>query len=208
MRKMAGQRLFHDTNLPMHLGKEYCQRHSINVPLVKHTQKDGTIFLRDDSNLGVEWLILSFSFRGNPYHPGTYKFLNIRPIHNGYSEKLLFEIIDEDILEWDEYEDYILDFSKTTKTSKVVTDRTEIVLAAWEMFVYCHDRSLSQFADILFPSFDTELSATDRYAAYQLASNYFFENKFDFYKSWKRDMISYIKSYSHWLAEIVQEYES
>ena len=191
----------------MHLSKEYCQRHSINVPLVKYTQKDGTIFLRDDSNLGVEWFVLSFSFRDNPHHPGTYKISNRIPIHNGYSKKLLFEVIDENVLEWDEYEDYILDFAKDIKTSRVVTDQTEIVLAAWEMFVYCHDRSLSKFADILFPSFDAELSAADRYAAYQLASNYFFENKFDFYISWKRDMISYIKSYSYWLAEIVQEYE-
>src|SRR5688572_25863214 len=112
----------------MRLAEEYLKRHNFDIPLVRYVEQ-GTIFLRDDSETKTAWEMLRINFGPDPNGrsgPGVFTIRRTRPVYNGYSRKTLFEPVAEETIQWDEYEDYLLSYSRRPGQLRAIRDTAEI----------------------------------------------------------------------------------
>lgn len=191
----------------MKIYEEYLKRCNIDMPTVKHT-KFGCVFLKNDSSYskGVEWLIFNIVFKEPINHPGVYAIRTLRPIHDGCKNTQRLQLIDEQMIEWDAYEEYLMDWVRKKKKSCIIQGVKEITLTAWEMFVHVYDSFFAKhdLAVKIFPTLDDAAPIKDRYLAYQDISNYLYSRHTEVYGIWKYEMVDYIRNYSHWLAHLVE----
>jgi len=191
----------------MNLCQEYLERHSIELPVVQHSG-NGYVFLKSKNKKGrINWSVVTISFQDGKYHPGTYLVNWSKPMHNGYgSRNRVFDSYEQRQLEWDEYEGFFLDWTKSLKNSRVVEDHKEILVVAWEMFVYANDQNLLSYAhrEDFFNSIDDELSLDERYEACESMIEVMMEDPHvgNTRRCWDREIMVYVRGYSHWLAEL------
>ena len=201
----------------MRLYEEYCQRHGItSVPLAKHEQA-GAIILRIPEGMLKnmpfgKWIMMTFEWKDSGVHPGRYVVEYSYPIHDGYLKGRLFNKYNVKELEWDEYEEYWLNWTKGLSLNghtpvPVCSDR-EVILAAWEMFVYCYDgwicKQSSELKCYIHNSMDLELAVQQRFAGYQNSLIYLTARQPGALKAWKYDVLSQVQHYSHWLADLLK----
>jgi hypothetical protein len=195
----------------MHLCEEYLQRHSLNFPLVKYVG-NGTLFTKTGKcavrcdNCGeahsTNWLVHSVYWE-EPFHPGLGHFVmeSKIPVHNGYMD---FHPLVRRNLFWDEYEDFLIEWSEGVDSSTVVLDEQEVILTAWEMFLLCTDKELatSVHVDRIFPSIDLDLSVPERHSRFLESLQFLSEKHTELFKIWKYGMIPYVTDYAYWLGEL------
>jgi len=191
----------------MNLCQEYLDRHSIKLPVV-HLTSSGYVFLKTKNPKNrINWSVVSLAYHDGRYHPGTYSVNWSKPVHNGScSRGRPLDNYDQRRLEWDEYEDYFLNWTKDFKTSRVISDKKEIVIVAWEMFVYSNDTALSNYAhrEDFFNSLDNDLSIEERFEACENVIESMVDDPHsgNLRRNWEREMMLYVREYSHWLAEL------
>lgn len=193
----------------MNLVSEYLNRHSLKVPVVLSTAT-GSLFLRSkNSDKRCRWSLVSIDYVAAKYHPGTYRVITMKPIHNGLIAKgRLFDPVASNDLFWDEYESFLLDWAKD-QTLQAVDNEKEVLIVAWEMFVYGGDKRLARFAnrEDFFNSVNIDLPLKDRHAACIQMINILCSdpNYHSLFRSWQGEMKRYINKdkYSYWLAELV-----
>jgi len=191
----------------MYLAEEYLSRHSIESSFVKHTEYGVVFFRREfkNKNKNINWIFLEISYENNNVHPGIYRIKLMEPVHNGGKTGRLFSQIGYPVcLQWDEYEDWML--NKEIPDSSLwrpIIKQEEIILFAWEMFVYTQDSWISKHAldDDLFSSLNDDLDLPTRYKHYQNIIKKIFTNQDQdqnqhFY--WTGEMMNFVKKYCHW----------
>jgi len=204
----------------MRLFEEYFQRHGIKgIPVVRHDNLGALILRTQDSTYWhSSWLLVTIKWVDGGIHPGKYVVEFYSPIHNGFTKQRLFQKYNVKELEWDEYEDYFLNWSRSLegaagarKTPGVVRGGNEVVLTAWEMFVYCYDgwfaRQESELRHYVDRCLDVDLPLAHRYAGYQNCLIYLTARHPNVLKVWKYEVLALVQHYSEWLAALVEKHE-
>jgi hypothetical protein len=199
--------------MSLSLAEEYLQRHSIkDVPLVKHVAQ-GTVFMREEVDDEIEWhlLTIQFSPEGSGHHtgPGSYIIRRLVPNHDGYVGRGsgLFQTVATDTVEWDQYEDFMWAFVKTGDRPKPIIDQREVLMTAWEMFVYACDSGLVAHAanEAFFKTLDPSLTTQQRHMNFTLFSNHFHRVEPTLFELWNREFLTHVKNHNHclWLAKLM-----
>jgi len=194
----------------MRLHEEYFNRHNIRgVPVVNHCTQGAVILRTVDPEIWQNrWILVTIKWVEHPQHPGSYNIEFCVPIHDGESRGKLFTRLPTAEKEWDEYEDYLLDWTQKLQGVVPVRGHKHIVLAAWEMFVYCYDswfrRQSAELKDLLFRSLDEDLSPDARYIGYQETLIHLSTHHPSVLKAWKYEVLSQVQYYSDWLANLVE----
>lgn len=183
----------------MRIFEEYLKRHNIDVPIVRHCSI-GTLILRGDNR----WAIMSIKWEHHDYHPGQYQIHINSPIHDGYMNEILFTKNSPIYKKWDEYENFFLKWDENYPRLKPIADPKEVVLAAWEMFVFSCDSWFSKkdfkIKQLLFESLDKDNSLDLRYDKYQEMINYISDEYPLMFRIWKNEVLARTQNYSFWLA--------
>lgn len=194
----------------MRLQEEYFNRHKlVGVPLVEHSSH-GALLLRtfDPDVWQSRWILLSIEWNDNQYHPGHYQVDFNMPIHDGHIKGRLFSRLFPTKLAWDEYEDFFLNWSRQLKSTRPVSGSREVVLCAWEMFVYCYDswflKQQSELKEMLFDSLDMDRTLSARYISYQDTLIQLSTHHPAVLKAWKYEVLAQVQHYSDWLVKLVE----
>ena len=193
----------------MRLYEEYFQRHNIIAPIIRH-ERTGSLILRTKGlSVSSKWVLVSFYWSDNGVHPGHYVVEYSYPLHDGYLRNRLFQKYNVKELEWDEYEDYFLNWCRgllRDNYTEIIHGELEVILAAWQIFVYCYDgwicKQSSELKCYIHNSMDFELPVRERYKGYQNCLIYFTARQPSALKAWKYDVLGCIQNYAHWLAEL------
>lgn len=191
----------------MYLQEEYLSRHGItDVPIINHVTK-GSLLLR----MGSNYLLMTIEWKNSDRHPGTYFINYFTPVHNGYTKSNYFNKIAnvEREVEWEEYYGYISSWIKG-QVSPVCGDK-EVMLAIWEIFVFCCDGMLAQHANstlekLIYKTLDEELSTEQRFIGYQECLAYINAECPVLFKMFKHDLLPHVQHYCHWLAKLINSY--
>lgn len=189
----------------MQICEEYLQRHSIGVPLFRHLSL-GYLFFRQPSDLGFKWMVLSIIWRDPDHRPGRYIFRFSQPLHDSHSFEM--DSLQPDAhVNWDDYEDYLCNWAARRKKEYVICNRKEVVLTAWEMFCYSHDRYLSKhyhhLSSLIYGSLNFASPIEARYSKYQDFMAYVDLSNNPF-RAWRENIHLYSRHYCHWLADLIK----
>jgi hypothetical protein len=200
----------------MRLYEEYFKRHAIkDIPLVRYDSMGALILRTEDTTYWhSSWLLVTIKWVDGGIHPGKYVVEFYSPIHNGYLKQRLFQKYNAKELEWDQYEDYFLNWSRSLDGDSmpgVVTGGKEVILTAWEMFVYCYDgwfaHQESELRHYVDRCLDVDLPLANRYAGYQNCLIYLTARHPNVLKVWKYEVLALVQHYSGWLAALVESHE-
>lgn len=142
-----------------------------------------------------------------PYHPGRYRIQFCSPLHNGYIEDQIFEGVDFWEGGWDEYEDFLLKWCRgMKKADEPILAKRAVILAAWEMFLISHDRSIASVVhpDRVFKTVDDSIGVETRYTHLQEVLSYLSSHHPNLYNAWDQ-MKPYINNYCYWLGHLLRE---
>lgn len=189
----------------MFLQEEYLMRHGItDVPVVNYVT-NGSILLKIDNG----YLLMTIAWKEHDRHPGSYYLSYHTPVHDGYVKSRFFNKISdfEREVEWDEYYSYISSWAKNNIVP--VCGDKEVILAAWEIFVFCCDGMLVDFTDstlekLIYLSLNDEITIDDRFQGYQECLVYISSEFPALLKSFKYDMLPHVQNYCHWLAKLIK----
>lgn len=194
----------------MRLHEEYFKRHNIkDIPLVNYCNQGAVILRTVDPEIWQNrWVLVRIEWVEHPQHPGMFKVEFSVPVHNGVEKSRLFSRLPSTEKEWDEYEDFILDWTGKLRGVVPVRGMKEVTLAAWEMFVYCYDgwfrKQSHEIKEILFASLDEDLPIFERYKGYQDAMIFLSTHHPGVMKAWKYEILSQVHNYSDWLARLIE----
>jgi hypothetical protein len=191
--------------------EEYFNRHDIkDVPVVHHCNGASSLILKTtDSSLWTSrWLLVTLKWEPHDHRPGRYAITARQPVHDGYLTEQFFLDFPQTYKKWDEYEDFLLEWCNSLKgVVPVVGDHYEVVLTAWEMFVYVYDSwFLKQPNDIknsLFHGLDKEKPIKYRYQHYQDVIVFLSTHQPAILRAWKYDFLVLVSNYADWLAIIL-----
>jgi hypothetical protein len=190
----------------MQIYEEYLQRHDIGMSLVKYVSV-GYLFLKKPTDIGFNWEIVRFNWKEKDRSPGRYYFNVYTPVHDGnlIEDNLVSPEIE---LNWDAYEDFLYDWTYQQKKSTVISGHKEMVLAAWEIFIFCHDtyfaRNFDYIEPLLFESLNFNSSVETRFSSYQKTMKSV-SGHYSFFKQWNSLLNIYSKNYCHWLVELIKK---
>jgi hypothetical protein len=195
----------------MRLYEEYFKRHSIaDVPVARHCSA-GSLILRttDPSIWKSRWVLVSMRWENHDHHPGQYQIGINYPIHDGYASDQLFTQSPSITKKWHEYEDFFLDWSSNLTAAVPVIGSHEVVLAAWEMFVFSYDswftRQPFEIKRSLFEGLDKDNPIHHRYQHYQDVAVFLSTHHPAVLRAWKYEVLARVQNYSDWLAAIVDK---
>lgn len=187
----------------MYLCEEYLQRNKTKINTVRHSTCNGYLFLNHQyKKYRSNWLVLSITWIKNESHPGTYRFSESVPRTRDVDGYLNTVSVWRG--EWDQYEQYCLDFAKNY-AGQAIVDETEKLVTAWEIFLRCFDDWFSQNVspNSIYATVDLDRSLEERKTAiHSLLSHLAIDHK-TAYNFWKNDIGRYFNNYSNWLGELV-----
>lgn len=179
----------------MFLYEEYIKRHNLGLNLVRHIEK-GYLFARDPME------ILDITWIPPDRYAGQYMVKRLTPNKDAHLRHKLFSTSIGRMLEWDEYEDYLL---KYVKDRQPVVGDLEKEICAWEMFVFAYD---SWFADRgmvrdIFHTLDERLSIQERHKAITSISAFMTDKYPNVIDVWIQNMSSeYFPYYCNWISDL------
>jgi len=186
----------------MHLYEEYLARHCITLPVVKHTGQ-GYVFFRE--NESDSWRIASIVLQEQKQGPSNYCIRVFKPVRGGDKYFSLFAVYEENDVEWDDYEDFVLEWSNVLSNFKIATS-SEAFCAAWEMFVYANDEWFSKNIplDILYGTLDEDLLTTERmHNIYECVQSMSYKSP-SRHRVWQDDVMNLVENYAYWLCDIIK----
>jgi hypothetical protein len=183
----------------MRLYEEYINRHKIAVPIIRHADHN-VLFFRKEKPNGIEWKIFTAQFRRDVYRHGVYHCALNQPTRNSVGSG--FKTITQSEIEWDCFEDYMLNIDNK---NSIVFDSKEVLVAAWEIFVFQAERYLIRFSsnDDFFCSLDITLPIAARH---EILNSFLTSTSFktcEVYNYWGREMMKHVNDYSHALAKVL-----
>ena len=174
----------------MNLCEEYIKRHNINIPYVPNIDWGSLFFKIDD-----QWRILVVNWKEASNHPGYYTFRTLKPVHDGWYAGKYFDRSEEQVVNLDNYEDYVLRFVSSVKRCP---NKDEIISIAWEMSLYIFDSLIAKDVSSYVCKFDSNKLEFDDFV-YWLS-----QKVMQFGNFWESDMESYVNGHMNWLGEMVK----
>ena len=201
----------------MRLYEEYFKRHGItDVPVVQHCSAGSLIIRSTDESrrfFSSRWVLFSIRWKDHDHHPGQYHISIDRPVHDGYQQDQLFTAVDLGFchspitLKWDLYESFVLDLASHLPPVAPVVGDQEVIMAAWEMFVFSYDswflKQPHSVKKLLFESLDKENPIQLRYQNYQDVIVFISTHHPAILRSWKYEVLARVQNYANWLAAIL-----
>ena len=187
----------------MRIFEEYLKRNDIDVPIVHHCNI-GTLILRGDNR----WSLMNIKWQHHEYHPGQYEITIDSPIHDGHVSNVFFTKNRPILKKWDEYEDFFLNWGKNHPTLKPVFEVKEVMLSAWEIFVFSFDSWFSkkpEFTNLLFESLDKDNPVDLRYKKQQELINLISVEYPNIFKIWRYEVLIRTQNYAFWLATLLNK---
>lgn len=198
----------------MKIFEEYFQRHDIiDVPLVRHCTNGSLILESFDSQIWKsKWVIFSIRWVDHDHRPGHYLMEINVPQHDGHETGEVFDQQVQIEKKWQEYEDFILDWSKNIKGVRPIKGK-EAIIFAWEMFVYVYDswflKQPESLKQKLFQSLDKDNSIQTRYSSYQDVAIFLSTHHPAVMRVWKYEILAKLQYDTDWLARLIERnYES
>lgn len=208
----------------MRICDEYLNRHKIDdVPVIYYPEKGALLFRLKNSikptnskEIKPNWCLLDFYWETKSGQ-GYYHFNWEYPNYNGYIKGKLFTLAAYQKKTYCDYEDYIWEIANSpmnsicdknsiSRWSVVKGSYKEIVLSAWEMFVFQYDLFFAQqnnkIKNLLYETVDSERSYSQRYESYQNMLNFLDQNFSGVLKAWKFGVLVRISKYSDWFADL------
>lgn len=192
----------------MRLFEEYFQRHKItDVPLVHHCA-NGTLLLESESknsDWNSRWVLLTIRWNEDSHHPGEYLIdLNI-PNHDCGNRLFTSTQV---IKKWQEYEDFMLNWGSTLKGLRPIINPKEILITAWEMFIFMYDswfiKQPTTLKSKLFQSLDKENTLETRYSNYQDVAIFLTTHQPAVMRVWKYEVLARVQNCASWLARLIE----
>lgn len=194
----------------MNLCEQYYNRHEISVPIIKHI-KFGSLFFH--SNSFPFRKVICISWREPLYEPGTY-LIGSKPI-NKFSHEIISSKSDKEfVIGWNDYESFLINLNKNFDLNnfQVVSNKHEVILFAWEIFVLSQEKFLienfSHLEKHIFNSMDNKKDIEFRYLAYlNFTKDYMkFEDKNSVALSflYQNSISPYVDNYVYWLAQLIK----
>jgi hypothetical protein len=178
----------------MFICEEYVQRHKIKMPIIKRISF-GSLFFKTDNSM---WKMLTITWKEPHNHPGYYNIRILNPIHDGGTRGRCTDLITEDEIYVDEYEEFVLDFLKTVK--KVPTTRKEACNAAWEFSLYIFDTEIAKIANsFLSQSFlilDLDIHQREGFIHWLVGKVPLFR------EFWSGEILRTIDNHQYWMGEL------
>lgn len=165
----------------MDLQQEYFKRHSITTPLVVHPDNDGnySLVLKNLNCLKgrqPRWLVVRITYYKQENHPPYYKFIISVPQHDAASTGDPLKQAWERKVYWDEWEQFVLEWTEHNRGELLPINGQELSLALWEMFQYSHDSWLASITDRLkdrlYTAVDDTATVEERLAATKEVEEY------------------------------------
>lgn len=199
----------------MKLFEEYLSRHGLNdIPIVQHYGSyhlGGALLSKSVDS----WILITIKWVCHDYRPGSYEINIISPIHNSYDQKNIFK--KESLTKkWDEYEDFLIDWSKNS-ILQPICEKDDIIMSAWEMLVYICDEWFSKQSCVLrhklFNTLNKENNFETRYLYYSDVIGFLSEKYPNVVKSWKSEIFTSLNwgvksSHADWLARLLGRREN
>ena len=184
----------------MYLCEEYMLRHSIKIPYAKLVNFGATFYKMDEYS---PWNILTINWKEPNRHPGNFHVRMIEPRHNGYDTGELLTVMEKHDIYLDEYEDFFFEWV-TNFYGKVAREK-EIYIAAWEIYLYCHDSLLVKYARMeeLLETIDQDASLEERLKAINQTILKLNDIHPRIIEDWTLNMRKYIDHYNHWLPTLM-----
>lgn len=179
----------------MYLYEEYARRINFNCDFVRY-QNQSIVFLKENSSFNI--ITISKVYGNN--QPNKYRISRSFP----KGDEGFLKVIDCIDVEWDDYENYILNNYKSKNNA--ILDPSDVFLVGWEIFVIFNDKFFSDNLSYnsIYPTIDPLICKSNRIEKI----NEFVELlKLEFppsYSSWLK-MQENIDNYSYWLAEIINK---
>ena len=195
----------------MYFWQEYIERHSIIAEPVVHYPCSGTLLLKTyDSNYwNSKWLIFSLKCADGGGYPGVYYISYYTPIRDGFKRKELFKNVgSRSEREWDDYESFIIKWSKNIKGALAVKNNRELIFVAWEIFVYIFDSWIikdKKFEKLSYAVLDLSRSHEERYQSYLDALVYLSNFHLEVLRIWKYEILFNFRDYMDWLVDLVND---
>jgi hypothetical protein len=165
------------------------------------------VFFKSDSD--IFWRVLSIKWVEHDVHPGQYRIKILRPTRNSIKAQVLLDNIlrRDKVLNWDEYEDFVLGWARTIGRNDVAISQSQAYIAAWEMFMLCCDNDIAAWHrnDIFFPTIDPTIDDFQRAQAIDDALRYCDARLPGVYAMWSRQIECHVFNHCSWLAELVAE---
>lgn len=191
----------------MLLCEEYLKRHKLEVKNVKYANNSSLFF--KPTNDRVSWLVLNIAWHDGKHGqtPGAFYFNVFRP-QKYYGGEIFQKIEDmEKEVYWEKYEKYILDFAKSLDINDLLTDSTEVYLAAWELFLFSMDAKLTYSkldSEILYQSVNLANSNDVRYRHVTKCLEFIYKENSQLYTVWRQEMYPHVANYAYWLIEVLK----
>lgn len=187
----------------MQLVEEYLKRHEIKIPHIRHFNC-GYVFFRTMESSRVKWKILKIVYVPDSSHPGTYSIISMNPYYNGYvkGSNVFSEDFNYSTIQIDELEKFLFKLTKNYKKSEIISDQKNVILTAWEMFVYYGDNFFSKEVpvNLLYESLNPKLSLVEKHMAYTNVVQYLTDKKSEIVRIWRDELLNLTKYYLHWVS--------
>jgi len=187
----------------MHLYEEYLARHSITLPVVKHTGQGYLFFKESDDD---SWRIASILLTDQKQGPNNYSIKVFKPVRMADAYFGLNPVYEEDDIEWDDYEDFILDWCRVLSNFKIALTESDIFFAAWEMFIVANDEWFSRNfpSDVLYSTLDEDLSRVERLHNIRECACSISLKSPTRYRTWRDEVLNLVDNYAYWLCDIIK----
>jgi hypothetical protein len=198
----------------MKLYEKFLSRLGLDLPVIEHSSNWSFLF----RTYGDGWLTPFITMKVDWVCPenrvGYYQLLFHQPIHDGYSIRRFFEEYKQLRLTWDEYDTFFENWEVRRYIKPGMQESLEpvygddLVLRAWEVFVYTHDswiaKQPSEFRMYVENVIDDTKSKDQRLAAYQNALIFMSNCEPSALRVWKNEIFErWNNNYAHWLGKFL-----
>jgi hypothetical protein len=157
-------------------------------------------------------VVVSIAWKDNPHHPGEYEVQVCIPVHNSVGP-VVFQTVrgypPNMTMSYEQLEGFFLDFATAHGKLRAVEKHPELALVSWEIFLYTHDKQLTQSVSqnlrtAIETSLDFDLPIDERYYAYIEATNALIVEQPVIFNRYEHFIHIHTKRSLGWLARLVR----
>jgi hypothetical protein len=174
----------------MYLYEEYANRLNLKSHIFK---RDNSIVYLENSTIVLIEKKLNFN------QPNSYNISICEPETNKGRSVSFFNVISKDEVEWDDYDNYIFNFCKSS--NRALENSNDILIRSWELFLIYNDEYFSKNINynVLYKTIDlneNRIKHIEDFILFLRIHNAYY------YEMWQQ-MNKNIINYSYWLAKLI-----
>jgi len=185
----------------MFLHEEYARR-LCGQPLLGCSRL-GCLIVEDYQDYKWVYVVIEMISVRNGPHEFSFRCCSLS--HNGYKNQPFLNLIFSKQLNYEEYEEFIIEWTRNLKRSKIVSKK-KLQDKTWEMVLYCLDGYLSQKSELandIFKSVDRRISKQERGKSISIISDCLWECFSDILV-WRENILN---NYCDWIVNYLSHKE-